>query len=70
MVARLGYVLYWVCCGVAALFLIGGLFGMGLWVTGYSVDPASSVTAAIVMPLVALVCWALGRAIRYVLAGG
>jgi hypothetical protein len=70
MLARLGYVLYWLGCGLAAIFLV---FGVGGTYVAYSTtrgtDPWSWAGVAIGMVVVAAVCWLVGRACKYVLAG-
>ena len=64
MLARLGQVLYWVCCGIAVLMLLYGLLGF----TYLNMQDAifGSVIPAII---VALIFWLAGRAARYILAG-
>jgi hypothetical protein len=63
MLARLGYVLYWTGCGLAVLVLMGGL-AFTYFAPGASTEVALALTAA-----VATVCWLVGRACKYVLAG-
>jgi hypothetical protein len=59
MLERLGYVLYWTCCIAAGLCLAVGivvLFGTEkYW--------------ALVFAALALICYGVGRAIRYVIVG-
>lgn len=59
MIERLGYVLYWFCCIAAALCIAAGvavLFGTEkMWM--------------ILFAVLALICYGIGRAIRYVLVG-
>jgi hypothetical protein len=59
MIERLGYVLYWTCCIAAVLAVavaIAVLFG-------------TEKVLAIVFAVIALACYGIGRAIRYVLVG-
>ncbi len=64
MLARLGNVFYWLCTGVAVLFVLGGVYnaifgGTNIeWWQGFSAGAA-----------IAIVFWGIGRAFRYVLAG-
>jgi len=69
MVARLGYVLYWIGCGFAALFILGTLLAVGMLIAGYSTDPLSTVAGGGFCAIAALLCWGIGKALRYVLAG-
>jgi hypothetical protein len=55
--------------GSAALFLLGTLLAVGLLVTGHSADRASSISAAVILPFVAVLCRLVGRGLRYILAG-
>jgi hypothetical protein len=68
MAARLGRVIYWVCCGIAVLFFIAGIFG--LLSHAVSADGRLSEGLAIVGVCwtIGAVVWAVGRACRYVLA--
>jgi hypothetical protein len=70
MLARLGYVLYWLGCGLAAVFLV---FGVGGTYVAYSTttgkDPWSWVAVALSCVVLAAVCWVVGRACKYILAG-
>lgn len=61
MISRLGDVLYWGFSGLAAIIVIGILWG---WAD-------NSINAAIfgVLSALAALSWLLGRACRYVLAG-
>jgi hypothetical protein len=69
MIARLGYVLYWIACGVAGLLLLGVIVGLGVLVTGYSTDPFNTLAGVALCAVGAVLCWGVGRAFRYVLAG-
>jgi hypothetical protein len=69
MAARLGDVLYWIGCGFAGLFLLGTLFAVGIIVTGYSTDPSSTIIAGVFSAVAAVLCWAIGKAFRYIIAG-
>ena len=63
MLGRFGHVLYWVGCGVGALFLIAAVAGALL---GGGEDRLSKVAA---FAVIAGLSWITGRACRYVLAG-
>jgi hypothetical protein len=72
MAARLGNVLYWLGCGLTAVFgawtllhiaALAGLYGGG---TEHHIETTKS---AIIWTLVAIGCWLVGRAVRHVLAG-
>jgi hypothetical protein len=69
MLARLGYVLYWLGCGLAAIFLVFGVGGTYVAYSTRGTDPWSWAGVAIGMVVVAAVCWLVGRARKYVLAG-
>jgi hypothetical protein len=69
MIARLGYVLYWIACGAAGLLLLGVIAGLGILVTGYSTDPSSTLAGMALCAVVAGLCWGVGKAFRYILAG-
>jgi magnesium-transporting ATPase (P-type) len=69
MVARLGNVIYWLFSGLAAICLAVSLLAFGIWVTGNSHDPASSIFSGVAMAIAAVACWLVGRMSRYVLAG-
>jgi len=59
MIERLGKVLYWACClaaGIAGAIAVAVLFG-------------TQKVISIFFVVIALVCYGLGRAIRYVLVG-
>lgn len=59
MIERLGYVVYWFCCivaGIAMLGAVASLFG-------------STIDVFIVLVVVALAVYGIGRAVRYVLVG-
>lgn len=62
MAARLGDVIYWAMCGVAALALALLAF--------VALNPGSeAVPWGIFFGVAAVVAWLFGRAVRYVLAG-
>jgi len=60
MVARLGNVLYWAACGIAALL---GALG------GFEFYAHKDATAMVGLALFGIVVWLIGRACQYVLAG-
>ena len=64
VLARLGNVLYWLCTGVAVLFVLGGVVSaiFGGTKNEWWQDLGAGVAFAIVF-------WGIGRAFRYVLAG-
>jgi hypothetical protein len=67
MAARLGNVLYWVGC-IAAAFVLA-LFGL-MWATGFlGGDPETPIFYGVIAAIIAAICWGVGRACRYVLAG-
>lgn len=68
MLARLGQVLYWVACGVAALCAAWALFAFGIILTGGSADPMVTGLYAAKWAVGAIGVWLVGRAILYVLA--
>jgi len=61
--SRLGYLLYWTGCLIAAVLVIGGYLLMSGG--GYKLQPFDYV----VIGMPAVVAWLIGRALRYVLAG-
>jgi hypothetical protein len=63
MAARLGNVLYWLACIVAALFI-----GILIFVWSTSPNDRDWITFVSFVVL-AIVSWAIGRGLRYVLAG-
>ena len=67
MLERLGQVVYWTCCIVAALFGVGGVAAgvAASWQGNYAA--AVSMLGAFV--IIAIVTWGIGRAARYVLTG-
>jgi hypothetical protein len=60
MIARLGNVLYWAACGVAAL-----LGALGAYEFFVHKDSAAMIGLA----LFGLIVWLVGRACQYILAG-
>jgi hypothetical protein len=64
MAARLGGVLYWFACIVAAAICFSALY---MAVTGP--NPADNWDFLLFVFIVGVVVWAIGRACRYVLAG-
>ncbi len=64
MLARLGNVFYWLCTGVAVLFVLGGVLRAIFGGTNNEWWQDLGAGAAI-----AIVFWGIGRAFRYVLAG-
>lgn len=62
MVARLGHVLYWLCCIVAAIILAAFVARVANGVREDFFD-------FFLFVIIAFVVWLIGRAIRYVLAG-
>jgi hypothetical protein len=63
MASRLGNVLYWLGCLIAAVIFIGGYLMMSGG--GYKLQFPDY----LVIGLPAIVAWLIGRAFRYVLAG-
>jgi len=63
MAARLGIILYWLGCIVAAFIVSAAI---AFYVTEGSADDLPAVGFLI---LIAAIVWAIGRACRYVLAG-
>lgn len=62
MIERIGNVLYWFACGVAALFAVGALFG-------YANHASSdSFAIGIILTIAAVLTWLAGRAALYILA--
>jgi len=65
MLARLGNVLYWLGCILAAVLITGGI---ALWIgEGQSSPNGYYILSG--FAVVALVVWLIGRACRYVLSG-
>ncbi len=65
MTARLGQVLYWTGCGLAALIVAGGA-SITLTETATGINQLGPL---LVFSIIALAVWLLGRAALYVLAG-
>lgn len=61
MLARLGLVLYWLCCSLA---VITGLLGAYIIAVGNPLGKLTGVAALIAASLV----WLLGRALRFILS--
>jgi hypothetical protein len=66
MVARLGNVLYWIGCGVAVLLVASGIM---LWVGEGYTRSDHGIPGLIGFAVMAVLCWLIGRACRYVLSG-
>ena len=64
MIARLGNVIYWAACVIAALFVAYAVF---LYATAPSARHGAPGTAAMAT-LAAVAVWAIGRACRYIMA--
>jgi hypothetical protein len=64
MAERLGHVLYWAGCVLAALAI-----GVGAFLSFAMVQRSDSIFVLVVATVVAILIWLLGRACRYVLAG-
>ena len=62
MAARLGKVLYWICCGAALLLGVAGVYA-------FSNAPADPEFFGGLFVFIAAIVYGVGRAIRYVLAG-
>jgi hypothetical protein len=69
MAPRLGYFLYWICCGLAGLCLVGVFAAVGVLIASYSVEPLDTAAGAVLYAIGALAFWGIGRAARYILAG-
>ena len=69
MLARLGQVLYWAACGIAALCTAWGLFVFGIILVGGSTDPMATGLYGTKWLIGAIGAWLIGRATLYVLAG-
>jgi hypothetical protein len=69
MAARLGNVIYWAACAVAA-FAVAWIAANAwvLWVSG-STAPGENMTHIVNSTMIAVCAWLAGRATRYVLAG-
>ena len=64
MLARLGRVLYWTTCGVAAVVFVLGTF-MAAYAYPGTFTPSIAVGCAVISGLI----WLFGRGTLYVLAG-
>lgn len=71
MLLRLGNVLYWLCCGIAAIAVIVGAFAgsIALGAFGGSTNPGDQIFIAICLLIFGASSWVIGRAFRYVLGG-
>jgi len=65
-IVRLGRVLYWGCCIIAAIPALGVIFV--LYATLHQPWMADTVIACIAFVILAVVIWLVGRGARYVLA--
>ena len=65
MAERIGNIVYWFCCVVAAISLaVGG----SVWFMNFR-EGTTAYSLLAVSLIVALLVWIIGRAIRYVLTG-
>jgi hypothetical protein len=62
MMARLGNVIYWIACGLAAIAFV--------LIVASPATPEDRPYGWIGAALITLVIWAIGRAIQYILGGG
>lgn len=80
MVARLGYVIYWLCSGIALLWLawfalamaaaaFGGVSNWTIFLNPFHSWRNGFEPTATQLALIALGTWLVGRAARYVLSG-
>jgi len=66
MLERLGKVLYWLGCGFAVLFAIGGIFA---GVLDGRKDHSDQVAIFLILEALALISWGIGKGLRYILCG-
>jgi hypothetical protein len=64
MAERIGNIVYWFCCVVAAISLA---IGVSVWFLNFR-EGTTAYSLLAVSFVVALLVWIIGRAIRYVLA--
>jgi hypothetical protein len=64
MLARLGHVLYWLGCGLAAVALVSGVF-----VLQHGLDQDSGWVVYVASIRSAVACWLIGRACK-IFSGG
>lgn len=64
MVARLGRVIYWLCCPFAAIIVA---LMIAAWFDRFSAQP-DGYKVMLVFAAAAAIVWGIGRACRYVLA--
>jgi hypothetical protein len=64
MLARMGHLLYWLGCGLAVVALVSGEF-----VIQHGPDQDSRWVVYVASIGGAVLCWLLGRACKYFLAG-
>jgi hypothetical protein len=69
MLARLGNVLYWLGCIVAALVFVSGEAFMSIIADSPRTTLFDYVVIFGVVGIIAIIIWLIGRACRYVLAG-
>lgn len=71
MTARLGNVLYWLGCGIAALYAVGGIVALSVGIF-YTATEHTDWDLYILSPMllgIGGLIWLAGRALRYILAG-
>ena len=68
MAARLGNVLYWLGCLVAAASILWAIVNAWVLFTG-SLLPMDNVVIIMISLAAAVAAWVVGRACRYILAG-
>ncbi len=66
MLVRLGNVIYWLGCAIAVILFIVAIFGA----FAANESSANRITIAVLSALAGLAAWVIGRACKYVLAGG
>ena len=68
MAARLGRVIYWACCVIAAMLIAFPILAMSYnWIEGALLQPQYVMLGFIA--LAGIVIWLIGRAAKYILAG-
>ena len=71
MAARLGNVLYWLCCGLAVIFVILATIAALVFtgIVGNSAEEGVHVVLAVIFAGASMTSWLVGRALKFGLAG-
>ena len=67
--SKLGDIVYWVGCGIAALCMFAVMFDLFTLSTGELRERAGGLAEVAPAVMFAVIAWSVGRGLRYILSG-